>query len=237
MRTPLRVEAEEHCEFCPRLIRAGFIGFTDHEDVGNLKDTGLDGLHFVTHARGAHHQHALRAAHDLDLCLSRPYRLDDNGVKTRGIHGPHDIAGRGCEATQAATAGHAADKHVGIAREFHHADAITQDCSAREGAGGIDGNHTDPAFAPAQFTHEMCYQRTLTRAWRAGYSDDMSMASVLVQFCQVTLRGRSLVFDERYHTRKRTTIAVQETFNDVLQNAPTPRFSGGRPGHCHARTR
>src|SRR2546421_4967213 len=236
MRAPLRVKAEKHREFRPRLIRAGFIGFTDHEDIGNLQYTGLDCLHFVAHARSSYYQHGLCSAHDLDLCLPRPYRLDDNRIKARCIHSPHDIARRGCESTQAATAGHAADKHVGIARQFHHADAIPQDSSAGKGAGGVNGNHADFAFAPAQFAHKMRYQRTLTRARRTGYSNDMSVACMLVQFCQVVMRGRSFVFDKRYHTRKRATISVKETFNDVLQSAPTPRSSDDRPGYCYART-
>ena len=109
----------------------------------------------IAHAGGGPHRNRLCGAHHLDLCLACSNCLDDDGVVTRGIHCPHDIAGRGRKTSQVATAGHAAATHHGIARQLHHAHSNIQDGAAGKRAGRVDGNHADLVVAAEQFSHKM----------------------------------------------------------------------------------
>jgi hypothetical protein len=53
MGTASWIKAQEHCQFCHGLVRAGFVRFTDHENLGDLQNSGLDGLDFIAHAGAA----------------------------------------------------------------------------------------------------------------------------------------------------------------------------------------
>src|SRR5947209_10949653 len=149
------VKAQQHGQFGHGLVSAGFVGFTDDEDISNLENTGFDGLNVIAHAGSRHHHNSVGGTHDLNLCLTRAYRLDHDWIVSRGIHGSHDVTGRGRENSQVATAGHTANKDVGVTGQFHHANAITEDGAAGKRAGRVNRNHANLAVAAPQLTYEM----------------------------------------------------------------------------------
>src|SRR6266566_3602593 len=190
------------------LVRTGFVGFTDDEDIGNLENTGLDGLNVIAHAGSRHHHNGVGGTHDLNLCLTRAYRLDHDWIVSRGIHGSHDVTGCGRETSQIATAGHTANKDVGVAGQFHHANAITEDGAAGKRAGRVNGNYTNLAVAAPQFTYEMRDQGAFAGSRSTRHSYDMGMTGMLMQFCQVTAGRRYFVLNQGYHTCQGTAVTA-----------------------------
>src|SRR6185369_4409371 len=86
-------------EFQFHALRAGTIGLVDHEDIGDLHDSGLDRLHIVTHARDKHHYGYLRDGSNLDFVLPDADRLDDDVIPASRVHQARQIGGRPCNAT------------------------------------------------------------------------------------------------------------------------------------------
>ena len=145
---------------------------------------------------------------DFNLRLARSYRLNHDWIVSRGIHGSHDVTGRGRETSQVATAGHAANKDVGVAGQFHHANAITEDGAAGKRAGRVNGNYTDLAVATPQLTYEMRDQSAFAGARSTRHSYDVGMAGVLMQLCQVTAGCRYFVLNQGYHTCQGTAVTA-----------------------------
>src|ERR1035438_8048560 len=67
-------------------VGAGAIGFVDDEDVGDLHDAGLDGLHIVAHAGDQHHYRDLRDGGDGDFVLPYPDGFDDDVFPAGSVH-------------------------------------------------------------------------------------------------------------------------------------------------------
>jgi hypothetical protein len=127
------------------VVGALLVGLVHGKDVGDLQDTGLDGLHVVAQAGHLDYHRGVRRPGDIHFGLAGAHRLDDDQVKAGGVQ-HFDGVGRGPgQAAQVAAAGHAADKDTGVARQVPHADAVAQDCPTREGAGGIHGDDADRA--------------------------------------------------------------------------------------------
>src|SRR6266566_1516210 len=208
MHTAHGFKAQQHGQFGHSLVRTGFVGFTDDEDIGNLENTGLDGLNVIAHAGSRHHHNGVGGTHDLNLCLTRAYRLDHDWIVSRGIHGSHDVTGCGRETSQVATAGHTANKDVGVAGQFHHANAITEDGAAGKRAGRVNGNYTNLAVAAPQFTYEMRDQGAFAGSRSTRHSYDMGMTGMLMQFCQVTAGRRYFVLNQGYHTCQGTAVTA-----------------------------
>src|SRR5205807_1093634 len=144
-----------------------FICFTDHENIRYLQDTRFDGLHFITHTGGADYQYRLRGAHHLDLSLTRSYCLDDDRIVASGIHRSHHVSCGGRKPAQTTTTRHTANEDVGVARQLHHADTITQNSSPSERTGGVNSHYSNFALSMTQFSHKVRYQSTFSGTWRA----------------------------------------------------------------------
>ena len=66
-------------------LGSGLVRLVDHEDVRDLHDAGLDGLHIVAHAGHQHDHGHLRHARDLDFILAHAHRFDDDEISARRI--------------------------------------------------------------------------------------------------------------------------------------------------------
>ena len=71
--------------------------------------------------------------------------------------------------------------------------------------------------APAILAHHVGDERTFARARRARDANDVRAPGVLVQLCQIAAALRHLVFDQRHHAGQGAAIAIEETFNNILQ--------------------
>src|SRR5579863_7753683 len=237
MHAPSGIETEQHSKFRNGLVGTGFITFADDKNIGNFEDTSFDSLHLVAHAWGADYEDSLCGAHDFDLGLTGANGLDNNGVIACRVHCSYYIAGRGGKTTEAATTRHATNEDVGIASQFHHADAVTENGTAGKRTGRVNGNHADFAIAAAQFAHKVRHQRTFARSWCAGHANNMRFTGMLMQFSKEATGVGRIVFNQRDHTRQRTAITIQEAFYDVLQGTPIPLPSGDPFAHCGAQIR
>src|SRR5439155_10227319 len=71
-------QGEHLREVAGGLIRARSVRLVHDEDVGDLEDTGLDRLDVVAEARHRDEADRVDDAHDVDLLLSHPDRLDED---------------------------------------------------------------------------------------------------------------------------------------------------------------
>ncbi len=157
--------------FALQPLRAGLVGFVDHEDVGDLHDAGLDGLHIVAHARHQHHHGHLRHARDLDFVLAHAHGFDEDEVFAGGIQQRGQVRGGARQSADRAARGHGADEDARIGVVPQHADAVAQNGAAGTPAGGVDGDDAHGAALPAQLARQGIHQRALARARRAGDPD------------------------------------------------------------------
>ena len=160
----------QSADFPLHALGAFAIALVDHENVGDLHDAGLDGLHIVAHARHQNDNRDIGQAHDVDFVLSNSDRLDHHQVASRGIkHGRHIRRGAR-QSAQRTARGHAANVDSGIGKMLLHADAVAQNRSAGVGTGGIDRDDADGAFFLAIVAGQLIDQRALARARRTGES-------------------------------------------------------------------
>ena len=83
-----RRQVEHLLEVAAGLVDAGPVGLVDHEDVGDLQQPGLVGLHRVAPARVDHHDGGVGRAGDLDLDLAHADGLDDAPTRSRRRRAP-----------------------------------------------------------------------------------------------------------------------------------------------------
>src|SRR6185312_7683980 len=96
----------------------------------------------------------------------------------------------------------------------------------------INGHHTNLAVSMAQFSHDMGHQRTFSGTRRTGYTNDMGMTSMRMQFGQVLAGLRRFILDQCHHASKRTAVSIEKAFNYVLQGVPTPPQSSDQHECC-----
>ena len=165
-------QAEHAGDFTLDAIGAGMIGLVDHENVGDLHDAGLDGLHVVTHA-GDEHQHChVRHAGDLDFVLSDAHGLDQHVIFSGGVEQKREVGGRARETSDRAARGHGADEDAGIAVMCLHADAIAQNRAAGDAAGGIDGEDAHRFSFAANGARQRIHQSALSCSGWSGNPGD-----------------------------------------------------------------
>ena len=139
-------ESSQHLLEVPSGVgRAGPVGLVDHEQVGDLHQPGLVGLHRVAPARVDHHDGGVGLAGDLDLDLADPDRLDEHQVEADGVEHAGPPAG-------VATARPPRWPRVAIERMktssvegvVAHADPVAEDGPTGERRRRVDGQHPDP---------------------------------------------------------------------------------------------
>ena len=163
-------------EFQLHAVGAGVIALVDDEDIGDLHDAGLDGLHIVAHAGDQHDYGHLRDGGDLDLVLPDADGFDDDVIPAGGVHQAGQIGGGAGEAAHGAAGGHGTDEDSGVGVVLLHADAIAQNGAAGNAAAGVHGEDGDGLALLAQLQRQRVHQRALARAGRAGDADDAGMA-------------------------------------------------------------
>src|ERR1019366_6260952 len=119
------------------------VRFVDHENVGDLHDSGLNGLHIVAHAGNEHDHGNVGQRHDVHFILAHPDGFNHDEVAPAGVEHGGDIGGGAGKSAERAARGHAAnvDSRVGVVRL--HADAVAENRASAERAGGIDRHDAD----------------------------------------------------------------------------------------------
>ena len=129
-------------EVADDLGRTRQIGLVDDEDVGDLEDPGLDDLDRVA-ADGVVTTTVVSA-----VSITSSSDWPTPTVSSRQRSRPEasmrriDLAGRGGQAAEVATGGHAPDEDAGVEGVAHHPDPVAEDRAAREGARRVDSDHT-----------------------------------------------------------------------------------------------
>src|SRR5712691_6315958 len=141
------VKAQHHCQFSDCLVGTSSICLADYKNISNFQDTSLDGLNVIAHARGNNDQYSLGSTHHFYFGLPGADGLNDDGIVASSIHCSDDITSGGGETSHATSTCHATDKYIGVSRELHHANAVSQNGSTREGTGRVDGDDSDFALA------------------------------------------------------------------------------------------
>jgi hypothetical protein len=122
-------------------VRARPIALVDDDDVGDLEQARLDGLDLVAHVGRLYHHRCVGSGSHLHLALACADRLDQHDVETHGIEERRRSRGGRRQPTRMAARGHRPDEHPVVGGVGLHADAITEDGAAGDGAGWIDGHN------------------------------------------------------------------------------------------------
>ena len=122
------------------VLHARPVGLVDHQDIGNLQNTGLDGLDVIAQAGGFNHHGGVGQPGDIHFTLAGAYRLNQNQVKAGGIHGPGSGGGGAGQPAQGAPRCHRADEDARVACQVAHAQPVAENGPTRERAGRVDRN-------------------------------------------------------------------------------------------------
>ena len=143
-------QVEHLLEVAPGLAHARPVGLVDDEDVGDLEEAGLVGLHRVAPARGDDDDRGVGGRRDLDLHLADADGLDDHDPDARRAEQPDGVGHGQRQTAQVAPRRHGADEDGRVERVLAHADAVAEDGAAAERRRRVDGQHRRPAGpAPA----------------------------------------------------------------------------------------
>ena len=193
------------------------VALVDHEDVGDLHDAGLDGLHIVAHAGDENHNGDVGEAHDVDFILTDADGLDQDDVAAGGVEHGGDVGGGARQAAQRSARRHAANVNSGVGEMFLHADAVAQNRSAGVGTGWVDGDDSHGVVLLAIEPRQLVDQRALPRSRRAGQPDDASAPAVREQcFQQIGPSGRRFSTVEMARARVRTSPERSESIHDWM---------------------
>src|SRR5664280_992144 len=193
-------------KFLFHAVGAGAIALVDDEDVGDLHDAGLDGLHIVAHAGDQHHNRDLRHGGDLDFVLPDADGFDDDVIPAGGVHEVRQIGRSARQAAHGAAGGHGTDEDAGVGVVLLHADAIAQNGAAGDAAAGVHGEDGDCLAPLAQLPGEGVHQRAFARAGRAGDADDARLAGEGLEFTQGFQGLGIAVLDSGGQTRQRARV-------------------------------
>jgi len=100
------------------------------------------------------------------------------------------------ETAQASSGGHAAYENAPVSGMRLHANPVSQQRSAGERAGGIDGDDPDCFVIGAKTGRQTVHQGALAGAGRAGYSDNQGGPCARMQNPDDLAAGRCVVLDE-----------------------------------------
>ena len=109
---------------------------------------------------------------------------------------------------------HAANEDAGVARMRLHADAVAENRTAGERAGGIDGDDAHAHAARAQRPRDLIDQRALAGAGRPGDAQRPGAARAGIQRGHQGGGVRRLVLDETQGAGKRTRVSGKHTVGE-----------------------
>ncbi len=227
-----------HCSFRPhhehllevadRLIGPGPVGFVDDEDVADLEEAGLVGLHAVAPPGVEDHDGGVGRFDDLDLGLTDPDGLDDHKRFPDGVeHGDHP-GGRLGDAPEVAATGHRPHVDAGIADVVLHPDPVAEDRSSRERAGRIDGEDRHFVAVSTDQRDELVGEGALAGAGGTGESDHVGVPGARIQLAEEFLGSGASIFDEADQPGQGASISIQGTFEELV------RIRHGRKGSARS---
>src|ERR1019366_9185973 len=195
------------------------VRLVDDENVGDLHDAGLDGLHNVAHAGHQHDDGHIRQAHDVHLVLADADGLDHDNIAAAGVAHRRDIGSGAGQPAQRAARGHAANVNSGIGGVRLHANAVAKNCAAAERAGGIDSDDANRLPLLAVRVCYLVHQRALARAWRARHAQQYGLAAIGKQRLQQFGGLRAVVFDDGDATRQSPRLSRADSPDKFLDVA------------------
>ncbi len=134
-------EVQHLIEIATRLSNPGTVGLVDDEDVGDLEQPGLVGLHGVTPTGIDYDDRRVGRRRDLHLHLSDPDGLDEHQWKPRRAQNPYGVGHGQRESAEVPARRHRANENVSVGRVALHPDAVAQDRPAGEGRTRVDAEH------------------------------------------------------------------------------------------------
>ena len=165
-------------QFAHELRGAVAVRLVDHEDIGDLHDSGLDRLDLVAHPRDEDDDDRMGVVDDLHLLLPGPHGLHHDDLFPHDIHDMDGVADGLGEAAQGAAGGEAADEDAGVFGVALHPDPVAQDRAAGEGGGRIDGQDADRLLLFPEGGDQGVDEGALARPGGAGDPDDVGAAGV-----------------------------------------------------------
>ncbi len=204
---PRRAGDQHRSQLCRGPLRARLVALVDHDQVGDLEQSGLDRLDLVAHLRGFQHDRRVGRCGDFDLALARPHRLDEDQVETSGGEDRRGRGRRRCEAACVPARCHRADEDGVIVRVSLHPDAIPQQGATGDRAGWIHGDHRDGPVCPTHLRDECGDEGRLARAGRAGDPDEVGSTGHRIEPAQCRLGDRAAVLDRGQQPRQRQPVS------------------------------
>ena len=132
-------EFEHDFEVSAGLVGALAIGLVDHEDVGDLQQAGLVGLHRVS-PTGVHDNNSgVGGTGDLDLDLSDTDRFEQDPWKSGSVEYAHRGRSSQRQSAEMTSRSHGADEHVWVKKMFGHAHPVTENGTSRVRRRRVDG--------------------------------------------------------------------------------------------------
>src|SRR5690606_13810197 len=119
--------------------------------------------------------------------------------------------------------------HAFVHPDLVHADAIAEECAAREGRRRIDRYDADALAARAKVPCERGGQSTLPCAGRPGDADAVRMSDARVERAQELAKARALVFYDRDRARERgalSSLEAREKLRDCGRRTGNRRVRG-----------
>ena len=110
-----------------------------------------------------------------------------------------------------------------------HANAVAQDSATGERTGRIDGNDAYRPPPATQLPGQGGGEGAFASPRRARNTDDVSAPCPRIKKAQGVTPSLSIVLDEGEKAGERTSIAGQESFDEIIATGQRPcRRSGGR---------
>ena len=138
-------EVEHLVEVAARLGRAGAVRLVHDEEVGDLEEARLGGLHRVAPARGDDDDGGVGGRGDLELDLADPDGLDEHELEADRAEHRERVGDRDREAAEVAPRRERADEHARVEGVVLHPDAVAEDRPAAERRRRVDAQHAELA--------------------------------------------------------------------------------------------
>ena len=145
------------------------IRFVGHEQIRNLKQTGVDHLHGVAHARHNNHNAAINMVANGHIILPRTNGFNNHVVVTSRAQQSKNVVQRD---VVLAHNGKRAVENSLVHRVKVNAQAVAKQRAAGDGTHWIKGDHRQLAAAQNTFARHGCNQRAFAGAWSASDTND-----------------------------------------------------------------
>src|SRR5918999_2927155 len=212
----VRVEREDRAHLVHHGLRGRVVALVHGDDVGNLHDSGLEGLDRVAGAGHEDEKNGVCDPDDLDFALTGSDRLEEHELLPGRVEQEGCLQGGLGQASQVSARPHRADEDLRIEEMVGETDPVAEQRALREGARGIDGNHADGRVPLAYIAKQRADEARLADTRRAGDADDVRPPRLGVELADEVVGERVRALDQRDRTRERATLpgthAVEQPF-------------------------